>query len=258
MANLRNLKKEIDYRLEEVVFDCDMAICFQPSKEKEVFEVMQEAVAVRNDLFTKANNPAEPQIEKNRIDKSLSSQCRYLKIELENLQKSFLNNDFYEYYRAGRTELDNRYFIRENYDILSDIHCHLLDRDISFTTLHDSSVAEILANNRLIEYVSEEIEQLTEKLHLKFTSIVDSKLLQWTDSKVALVEFIYALYAGKCFSNGNTSLKDIAFCCETLFNIEIGDFYRIFLEIRNRKKSRTQFLDKLKEQIIKMMDELDR
>ena len=52
MANLRNLKKEIDYRLEEVVFDCDMAICFQPSKEKEVFEVMQEAVAVRNDLFT--------------------------------------------------------------------------------------------------------------------------------------------------------------------------------------------------------------
>lgn len=50
MANLRNLKKEIDYRLEEVVFDCDMAICFQPSKEKEIFAVMQEAVAVRNDL----------------------------------------------------------------------------------------------------------------------------------------------------------------------------------------------------------------
>ena len=94
------------------------------------------------------------QIEKNRIDKSLSSQCRYLKIELENLQKLFLNNDFYEYYRVGRTELDSRYFIRENYDILSDIHCHLLDRDISFTTLHDSSVAEILANNRLIEYLS--------------------------------------------------------------------------------------------------------
>ena len=59
MANLRYLKKEIDYRLEEVVFDCDMAICFQPSKETEIFEVMQEAVAVRNDLFTKAN-PAEP------------------------------------------------------------------------------------------------------------------------------------------------------------------------------------------------------
>ena len=60
MANLRNLKKEIDYRLEEVVFDCDMAICFPPSYEKEIFAVMQEAVAVRNDLFAKAMNPAEP------------------------------------------------------------------------------------------------------------------------------------------------------------------------------------------------------
>lgn len=60
MANLRDLKKEIDYRLEEVVFDCDMAICFQPSKEKEIFDVMQDAVAVRNALFIKTNNPAEP------------------------------------------------------------------------------------------------------------------------------------------------------------------------------------------------------
>ncbi len=60
MANLRTLKKEIDYRLEEVVFDCDMAICFQPSKEKEIFDVMQEAVEARNALFTKAMNPAEP------------------------------------------------------------------------------------------------------------------------------------------------------------------------------------------------------
>ena len=60
MANLRKLKKEIDYILEEVVFDCDMAMCFQPSKEKEIFEVMQEAVAVRKNLYAKAMNPAEP------------------------------------------------------------------------------------------------------------------------------------------------------------------------------------------------------
>lgn len=60
MANLRKLKKEIDYCFDEVVFDCDMAICFQPSREKEVFELIQEAVLVRNALFTKAMNPAEP------------------------------------------------------------------------------------------------------------------------------------------------------------------------------------------------------
>lgn len=60
MANLRTLKKQIDYCLEEVLFDCEMAICFQPSKEEEVVKVIQEAVAKRNELFTKVMNPAEP------------------------------------------------------------------------------------------------------------------------------------------------------------------------------------------------------
>ena len=60
MANLRVLKKEIDYRLEELVFDCDMAIYFQPAKDKEIFTVMQEGVESRNALYTKVNNPTEP------------------------------------------------------------------------------------------------------------------------------------------------------------------------------------------------------
>ena len=60
MANLRVLKKEIDYRLEELVFDCDMAIYFQPAKDKEIFAVMQEGVELRNALYTKVNNPTEP------------------------------------------------------------------------------------------------------------------------------------------------------------------------------------------------------
>ena len=59
MANLRMLKKEIDYRLEELVFDCDMAICFQPTKEKEIFEVMQEGVALRNCLLYTSPSPRD-------------------------------------------------------------------------------------------------------------------------------------------------------------------------------------------------------
>lgn len=57
MANLRRLKKDIDYVLEEIVFDCDMAILYQPSKEQEIFGIMQQAVELRNDLYEKANNP---------------------------------------------------------------------------------------------------------------------------------------------------------------------------------------------------------
>lgn len=198
------------------------------------------------------------QIEKKRIGQSSSAQYRCLKTEYENLEKDFPDYDFYSYYQSGETELDYLYFTREHYDILSDVHCQAADKDLFFSTLHDSSVARVQANNRLARYLINEINLLSEELHIRFASIIESQLLQWTDSKVALVEFIYALYAGKCFNRGDTNLKDIAFCCETLFNIEIGDFYRIFLEIRSRKKNRTLFLDKLKEKITKMMDELDR
>ena len=60
MASLRVLKKEIDYCLEELVFDCDMAMYVQPSKENEIFAVMQKGVELRNEFYNKANNPAEP------------------------------------------------------------------------------------------------------------------------------------------------------------------------------------------------------
>lgn len=60
MASLRILKKEIDYRLEELVFDCDMAMYVQQGKESEIFTVMQKGVALRNEFYAKANNPAEP------------------------------------------------------------------------------------------------------------------------------------------------------------------------------------------------------
>ena len=60
MANLRDFKKEIDYRLEEFVFDCEMAIYFQPAREEAVVGIMEKAVALRNALYIKANNPVEP------------------------------------------------------------------------------------------------------------------------------------------------------------------------------------------------------
>jgi hypothetical protein len=60
MANLRVLKKEIDYRLEEFVFDCEMAAFVQPNKEEKVVELMLKGVELRNAFYVKANNPAEP------------------------------------------------------------------------------------------------------------------------------------------------------------------------------------------------------
>ncbi len=82
--------------------------------------------------------------------------------------------------------------------------------------------------------------------------------LQWTGTKVALVELTYALHNNKVLNNGNTSLNECIKAIENFFNIEIRQHNRIFLEIRNRKTiQKTSFLNNLSENLNKKMNELD-
>lgn len=57
MANLRTLKKDIDYLVEEVLADCYMTLFFQTDKQEAVTAIMQRAVDERNNLFGRVNNP---------------------------------------------------------------------------------------------------------------------------------------------------------------------------------------------------------
>ena len=86
---------------------------------------------------------------------------------------------------------------------------------------------------------------------------VSNNSLKWTASKTALTELIYALYSQSVFNNGNTDIKLIAKAFEDAFNIELGDFYHTFMELKARKMNRTKFLDNLCEALIKKMDEQD-
>ena len=53
---------------------------------------------------------------------------------------------------------------------------------------------------------------------------------------------------------GETSdLKDVAEYFENVFNIDLGQYHRTFLEIRIRKSDQTKFLNALKEKLVKRM-----
>ena len=81
--------------------------------------------------------------------------------------------------------------------------------------------------------------------------------LHWTGSKTALTELIYALHSQGIFNNANADIKPIVKVFESTFNVDLGDFYHTFLELKSRKMNRTKFLDSLKESLIKKMDEQD-
>jgi hypothetical protein len=58
MASLRNLKKDIDYLVFEVLSDCFIFSSIHPdNKTDELSMIIADAVAFRNDLIARVNNP---------------------------------------------------------------------------------------------------------------------------------------------------------------------------------------------------------
>ena len=179
--------------------------------------------------------------------------------QLDLLKDCFENNiDFYRYYRSHRTDLDKHYFLRSRPDIETYFDSFYFERDPKFSTGYDLKVATILANDMLSNYLNAELmkEDLPDAHQFDNTNIQKVKA-KWTGSKVALIELIYAFDTSKCINNGKSDLKKLTSYVENLFDIDLGDVYRTFIEIRGRKGSRVQCLDDLRKKLIARMDEVD-
>lgn len=183
---------------------------------------------------------------------------KYLNNELNRLKRFFDNNlEFYKYYRTNSTYLDYKYFMRGKHDIKLSLNTFYFEADHRFTTSHDYKVAKIIANDLIQVYLEKELSDL-DRMQPKEKSQVNHKSKQtWTGSKAALIELLYAFHSEGVFNNGASDLKDIAEYLENVFNIDLGQYHRAFLEIRVRKSDRTKFLNTLKEKLIKRMDDTD-
>lgn len=197
-------------------------------------------------------------IETNKPFGSQKTMGKYYKAELNKLKVFFeKNQEFYRYYRTVNNCLDNKYFIREKYDLKLMVDSFYFQADHRFTTSHDYKVARILANDEIKKFLEEQIEKLGRKTITIQSPSPLSKGPKWTGSKVELIELIYALHTEGVFNNGASGLKEVTTFFETVFNIDLGQFNRVFLEIRNRKSERTKFLNTLKNKLMIRMDEAD-
>lgn len=58
MASIKDLKKDIDYLVYELISDCFTAMTIQPiDKSDDLAEIVGEAVKLRNDLFSRVKHP---------------------------------------------------------------------------------------------------------------------------------------------------------------------------------------------------------
>jgi len=195
-------------------------------------------------------------IESKRPIGNSCHQKKYLLREQKKLCSFFDENvDFYTYCRNKSTHLDEKYFLRHKFDLHLCLDDYAFDTDPRFSTSHDLKVARILANDMLNTYLNEELQSLDQKKDQSLP-VSDKCKSEWTDPKIGLIELVYALVAKGCINNGSCDLKEIMHLFETIFNIELGDFYRTFLEIKTRQNP-TKFLDSLRSALIHKIDETD-
>ncbi|MBX2950067.1 MAG: RteC domain-containing protein [Crocinitomicaceae bacterium] len=196
-------------------------------------------------------------IETNRPNGSIKFKRKYLQLELAKIKNYFDDNlEFYRYYRTGSTYLDHKYFVRGKQDIRLNIDTYVYETDPEFSTSHDFKISTILANDLLQVYLENELNKLDFQTIEKNNNTVPKNAIRWTGSKVALIELMYALHTSGQFNNGQADVKAIAAYFEKTFDIELGNYYRVYLEMKIRQNS-TKFLDALATSLEKRMEEED-
>lgn len=189
---------------------------------------------------------------------TIKKQRKYISDQIEKIDQrrsSYL--DFEKYYLQDQTTLDKYYFVRgkDSLELISETSHYYTDPE--FSTSHDNMVAQIIASELLINHYNSELDYLRRKELQPFNEDSPIKPLEdlsWSASKTDLVELIYALQASGAIQGGNVEIKLMATICEKIFSLDLGNFYRTYLEIRERKMDRTRFINHLKKNLEKKMD----
>lgn len=248
-------KKVINY-LQDIISDLKSFVLnykFQDNSEEILFfKHLKPQISSKLIYYNSIYN-----IELKRPTGSDDVQTQYYVSELDSLTTFFNQNlTFYQYYRTNACYLDDKYFLRGKPDIHLIIDNSFFDSDPQFSTSYDFKVAKILANELIKIYLTNRIKELTNE-GLRKRNQGSCCQMTWTGSKRGLVELIYAFDTCGAFDKGNTDIKTIAVNFEKMFNIDLGDFYHIYMEIKGRKINRTRYLDILQKNLLQRMEEED-
>jgi hypothetical protein len=184
-------------------------------------------------------------IESNSPSKSKKLKIRHYEKELNIcFQFSKKDKEFYKYFRSGSSYNDHLYFVRNSDKQIINSDIVLINCDKRLCTSHDLKVASIIANDILVIYLEEKIDELNNSSNTKHPAIKSK--LTWTGTKIEIVELIYSLYYLKLFNDGEAEIIEIAEEFSRAFNIKLDkSIYRCFTDIKNRPYPKGKFLNGL-------------
>ncbi|WP_412468694.1 RteC domain-containing protein [Pedobacter sp. KLB.chiD] len=171
--------------------------------------------------------------------------------KIERLYSDMSSSEFYKYYRSGTAHNDSMYFLRGNFNLDMGLDGYAFNSDPDFTTYYDFKISKIIETDLLYDYL---IIRIQDSLVKSGISNEELEGLQWTATKSALVELIYAVYASESVNGVNCGIRKLVLIFQDLFHIELGDVHHLFHRMKYRAGNRTLFLDKMKTALEVYMD----
>ena len=195
-------------------------------------------------------------IEWDRIIRQGSDKCRYkfhdrIYSQAENFRREY--SMFCEYYRDGKTDLDNFFFLRNspiNREIKYQVRRIL---DPSSPPLHCELLATHIAYNKM----EHELKMINAEENGTLSPIKPGKWrLRWTGKQIDLIELGYGLKETGSLNDGKASLKDIFDFLQEVFGIDLGNTSRLFQDIIGRKGGNLLYLDLMREKLRRRIDDI--
>ncbi len=157
------------------------------------------------------------------------------------------NLDFVTYYTEGLTHLDRLYFLRPADIQKVTRHSTSVMLDPEFNTTYDGVAANIIAHKLLLNYLFPEQQNKIKipKVHK----------LKWTASKADFIELVYGLQATLAVKGGDVEIKELCQALHSIFEVQIDDPYRIFIDITGRKMTKLKFIPKMEDGLLRKIDE---
>ncbi|AIM37892.1 tetracycline regulation of excision, RteC [Sphingobacterium sp. ML3W] len=166
---------------------------------------------------------------------------------------SICNENFYRYYRSGRTDRDYTYFRLGQINYHEGLNSDVFETDLTFSTYYDNKIAHIIANELLYTYLLTKISP-DEDRDMVLINGNGNKDISWTNSQNALIELVYALYASNSIADRKIGIRKLALIFQVLFRTPLNDIHHSFHRMKTRAGSRTAFLDQLKISLEEYMD----
>ncbi|MDT0675572.1 RteC domain-containing protein [Autumnicola musiva] len=222
------------------------------SMESEInfFKIIKQIPLVQLIYYSEIHS-FEIQLPKGDKDAQLKS----IKKKINKLNRFFSYNiDFGRYVNSGATLFDKEYYTRDYLETFHITTSKFYFQDPEFCTPRDMLLGKYKAYDLLVIYLDEKKHRIRKGLNDKLNGVKPLEKIHWPFSNTDYVEMVYALCSKGLGKQDNQSIMQVSKKLQQLFDIEPKDIYKTFQDIKNRKNSRTLFLDDLSASLLIEMD----